>query len=510
MENLVYAYLLLLFGILPIYMQDGLTQIGNVKYLFFRNTTVIMGVIFLAVLLVSLVSRRKEKRQISVKALFFSCTTDIFVWVYLLSAVASYLLSSYRQEALWGYYGWYMGLFSQVLFVGIYFACARYFDGSISVWTVAGASAGIVTLLGVLNRLEIDVLGVFQDMPQQDWNRANLLSTIGHSNWYAGYISVTIGIAMAAACCGKKAIRLLGMLGCFLFFASAVTANALTCVLSACGLCVLLVLVCLKERKTLLRALEIVMLLPISDLCIQLLVKSGKFGLVLGGETEKNVFFSSAWFWLLGIEALLYGILRIREAQHKKDLLADGRILRAVQRAGKAVLGIIAVCGIIFLMILGQGDILENPFMSKLLTASSGRLSLWCVTLQTFFKEALPQKLFGNGCDTYYYVMHEWGTDLSEWIASGALQNQIFTNAHNEFLTVLINQGIFGLLAYAGIFVTGQRTLGKNIWKKWEYFAVYFGTAGYLICALFTFQHVISTPYVFALLGMSVSLSKRT
>ena len=72
-----------------------------------------------------------------------------------------------------------MGLVTQGLLVGIYFAVSRYYDGSRSIWWIAGITAGIVTLIGLLNRLDIDVLGTFRGMENGEWNRTQLLSTIG-------------------------------------------------------------------------------------------------------------------------------------------------------------------------------------------------------------------------------------------------------------------------------------------------------------------------------------------
>ncbi|MEI3592219.1 MAG: hypothetical protein V8Q05_05035 [Lachnospiraceae bacterium] len=103
-----------------------------------------------------------------------------------------------------------MGLVTQGLLVGIYFAVSRYYDGSRSIWWIAGITAGIVTLIGLLNRLDIDVLGTFRGMENGEWNRTQLLSTIGNNNWYAGYISVTAGISLAAAFMGKRQVRALG------------------------------------------------------------------------------------------------------------------------------------------------------------------------------------------------------------------------------------------------------------------------------------------------------------
>ena len=47
LNTLVYAYLVILFAGLPLYMQDKLVMIGNAKYLFFRNTTLTLGAIIM-------------------------------------------------------------------------------------------------------------------------------------------------------------------------------------------------------------------------------------------------------------------------------------------------------------------------------------------------------------------------------------------------------------------------------------------------------------------------------
>ena len=183
---LVYGYLVILFAGLPLYMQNKLVMIGNAKYLFFRNTTLVLGAfVVLAVLWQRIRGEQTTKRTWK--------KTDVFMLLYLVSAIFSYGISPCREDVLLGYPGWYMGLVTQGLLVGIYFAVSRYYDGSRSIWWIAGITAGIVTLIGLLNRLDIDVLGTFRGMENGEWNRTQLLSTIGNNNWYAGYISVTAG-----------------------------------------------------------------------------------------------------------------------------------------------------------------------------------------------------------------------------------------------------------------------------------------------------------------------------
>lgn len=261
-----------------------------------------------------------------------------------------------------GYPGWYMGLVTQGLLVGIYFAVSRYYDGSRSIWWIAGITAGIVTFIGLLNRLDIDVLGTFRGMENGEWNRTQLLSTIGNNNWYAGYISVTAGISLAAAYMGKRQGRVLGMLGSFLFFASAITSNSTTAIMAACGLSLLLFLVSLRQRSRLLRALEILMLLPLSIFMVRLFLLLHLTGLVIAGDVEKRLFFTTVWYIVFGAEAVLYLILRIRERQQQKDFLESGKIYRIV-----VVAGAVMICSGVLLGCL-LGGIVGNEMVSEAAT----------------------------------------------------------------------------------------------------------------------------------------------
>ena len=486
LSMLVYGYLVILFAGLPLYMQNKLVMIGNAKYLFFRNTTLVMGVfVVLAVLWQKIRGERKTK--------WMWKKTDVFMLLYLASAILSYGISPCRETVLLGYPGWYMGLVTQVLLVGIYFTVSRYYDGSKSIWWIAGITAGIVTLIGLLNRLDIDVLGTFRGMENGEWNRTQLLSTIGNNNWYAGYLSVTAGISLAAAYMGKRQGRVLGMLGSFLFFASAITSNSTTAIMAACGLSLLLFLVSLRQRSRLLRALEILMLLPLSVFMVRLLLLLHLTGLVLAGNVEKRLFFTTVWYSVFGVEAMLYLILRMRERQQQKDFLESGKIYRIV------VAGAVMICSGVLLGCLLGGSV-GNEMVSE---AANGRLTLWKVTLLTYGKEGVLYKFFGTGPGSYYYMLYQWGSDAMDWINKGFLDNNIYSNAHNEWLTLLVEQGIFGVVAFSGIFITAFLNLREKLSTSPEYLAVFLGLTGYLICSLFTFQHVLSTPFVFTLLGMA-------
>ena len=220
-------------------------------------------------------------------------------------------------------------------------------------------------------------------------------------------------------------------------------------------------------------------------------------GLVLAGDVEKRLFFTEVWYVVFGVEAVLYLILRMRERQQRKDLLESGRIYRIGVAAGSVM-----ICSGVFLGCLLLGGITGNG-NEMLSEAANGRIALWKVTLLTYGKEGLLYKFFGSGPGSYYHMLYQWGSDVMDWINRGLLDNNIYSNAHNEWLTLLVEQGFFGVTAYIGIFITALTDLRKKISQSPECLAVFLGLTGYLICSLFTFQHVLSTPFVFALLGMT-------
>ena len=143
------------------------------------------------------------------------------------------------------------------------------------------------------------------------------------------------------------------------------------------------------------------------------------------------------------------------------------------------------------------------PGSDKVSEVANGRLALWKVTILTYGKEGLLFQIFGMGPDSFYYALYQWGSDAMDWINRGLLDNNIYSNAHNEWLTLLVQQGILGVIAYGGIFLTAFRNLRISATRDPRALAVFLGLTGYLICSLFTFQHVLSTPFAFALLGMA-------
>lgn len=490
MAAMTEAYLILILAVLPLYMQDKLTMIGNAKFFFFRNASVAFG----AAALVCAVFRRllkKEKRPFSWSA------TDSFVLAYGAMALLSFLGSSCREDAFWGYSGWYMGLFSQLVFTGAYFWVSRCFEGEKAVWIPAGAAAAAVMGIGVLNRLDIDVLGTMSSVGSE-WNRVHLLSTIGNNNWYAGYISVAAGFGLAAMTACRGLLRALGTVCSFLYFATAMTQGSITGVVAMGAVLLCLALLSLSSRKRLLRAAEAALLLPLANVFLRLVIKTGLVRLVTENDGAAAFFFHSAWYALLAAVLGFYLFLRRREKKGAADLLQNGKIQRAAVAAALAAAGV-ACMAALAVCLTGEGRI----------GFDSGRIPLWKAALQCFGGESILRKLIGVGPDCFYqalYVNSGFGEQL---VLEGVWEGAVYANAHNEWLNLMICEGIPGLAAYAGAFVTVIRRVWKRLAARPSGIAVLLGTVGYAVCACFTFQQVISTPLLFVLWGMAEAELRR-
>ena len=85
---------------------------------------------------------------------------------------------------------------------------------------------------------------------------------------------------------------------------------------------------------------------------------------------------------------------------------------------------------------------------------------------QGFCRGDLKQKLLGAGPDCFAGYLEQvlpGGTVLFD---KGYFAGSIFTNAHNEWLTTLINLGVLGTAAYAAYFLPHCGNTAEIPWRS--------------------------------------------
>ena len=183
LQGVCNLYLVGLLVVVPLYTGEGYWRLGDSKYLIFRN----ISFFCLGIWLLLSIKRRARKWS----------SVDICVLLYGISVLISAFFSPFSEICWKGYEDWYMGAISQLFFVGIYFFVSGYFAHAGWPLYLGEAAFFVITVIGLLNRLGCDVLGLYASYNSKDWEYSHMISTIGNINWFCGYASVILALPMA-------------------------------------------------------------------------------------------------------------------------------------------------------------------------------------------------------------------------------------------------------------------------------------------------------------------------
>lgn len=489
-------YLVILLAVLPLYMRDGYYLLGDGKYLLFRNCSFICLGIRMAVEVGSFLANRVSRFRSGIKSINMSGEpqglslgiVDIFMLSYagcvLLSAVCS------EFDTAWlGYADWHMGAVSQLLFVGIYFLVSRYFGYDRRIVYVGEAALFAVIIIGLLNRLGMDPLRVFVGIAKTDWEYGNLLSTIGNINWFCGYFSVMLAFPISGFLYSRRKVKsivlyLVSVLGLVLLFIQGSDSGlVLAGVAIGC-----LLLAGMKKPDFFRKGLW---------LLVGLLWGVWLMGQAVNALEAWNAIPVDSWIyekllwkgWLLFAIAaglLAVGFERLQKHMEEKSLQKWIKLLMVV------LLLTVATLAVFVIIMWSRGD---NDAWG------SGRGMLWRLAWEGFLQADMGGKFIGAGPDCFAEYLISVGrtpiiTQEDHWA------NALFVNAHNEWLNHLVNIGILGVVAYAGIFVAA--------WKRYRgMMLAVLVLAMYGIHSLVSFQQVLNTPFLFAVLGICEATYRR-
>jgi len=493
------VYLVLILLVLPLYIQNGYVLIGNVKYLFFRNVTLLFMLVT-AVLSAALAAVQGRER----KGFHMVSCTDIMALCFGAGAFLSWCFSADRYTAWQGAAGWYMGLLSQLMFVWIYFMASRWCDGFRGILWAFLAGAAAVMALGILNRYVVDPFSMYEGLG--DWDREHLLSTIGNQNWYCGYVSVAAAVCVCFACAEDKVRRAAGLTGSLFFFWTILTQGSEGGYLILLAETAVAFLWSLDGRRKLLAFLEVLACCPAAALLGKYCIRFRGLILVEDG-TLAGFLFWKGWLPVLTALAALLLLLHIREKRGCVDRLGNGKVKRAALWVSAALLAsgavVFAACQLWegVWVFLGEKELLR-------ITDSwgSGRGALWRMSLGCFTRGGFLEKWLGAGPDCFGNVIYAMYPVNDIIHPTGYWETALYANAHNEWLNMLINQGILGMISYAGIFATLFVRLWKYSYRDSSALLGLLAVSGYCAYGVVSFQQTVSTPLIFAVLGISEAM----
>lgn len=541
-EFLVVCWTFLMLTVFPVYVIDHYQDIGAYKFAFFSGVSTLFlvpgAVLGLVYVVFKPFCRRKQERETATVILespgggpesgswsiWAAIRTvngrlswlDIGMLAYLLFNILSFFGSGFKEDAWAGVGGWNMGLRTQLLMIAAYFLLSRFFPLRRLKLILAGAmlGSGIAFVIGILHRFSIDPFGFYRGLDSDTTLR--FLSTIGQATWYSSFVCTVLPIGLCLFYASDKVkIRVISGIYCTLGFMTLVTQNSDSAFAALAALLFGMFLASCVSPKRMERFLEVVILCAASFKAIGFLQRGFPEQAVrLGSLSEAFSMGVLSWILLLFGAACYILLLHMEEkrgASFEKSWEKAGHRLFTLACILTGIL-LAAVIGGIALNTTGLleqwfGISSDNQYLLFNDKWGSNRGFNWKMAVCIFSGLPLLSKIFGVGPDcfmAYSYSVPEYAQLLNDY-----WKPDVLTNAHNEFLNLLICIGIGGLLSFLLLLGAGARRFYRIGKEHPEVLMGLLAVCSYAAHNFFCYQQVCCTPFLFLILGLSEQLARR-
>ena len=514
-DIVISVYLCVILAVLPLYNR-GYAQIGTDKENFFIKTMTYAGEFLLPMFVLWLILRvivAKQKKELPVfwkipESIWRTLNiTDKFAALYGISVVLSYVFTRYRGEALWGTVSWRMGMWTQLGAVIVYFMVSRMWHGKDWIPALILPVSVVVFSLGYLNKFELCPV-------DKEIINSSFISTIGNINWYCGYlVTVLFGGVYLLWKMGpgfnRKKLILMGYVT--IGFASLATQGSTSGIVTFAVVMFVLLGVSVGDAGKMECFWQEMTLCSVACLVTYVLRSLNVFSQELVLEEITNILTFSAVSVIMTIVSVLMLCLihRMRSTQHYSV-----KVWSTIYRCVAIVISVVIV--LIFVLIgintLSGGALTGNvadPDVAKWMTFSgdwgSNRGATWSAGAGCFRETDLLHKLFGVGPDCMYaFLSNEGSPELQNMVYERFYGNRL-TNAHNEWLTILVDMGILGLVSYAGMMISVVRNFLREGDKSALAGACGFCVLAYTVNNMFSFQQVMNISTMFVIMGIGAN-----
>lgn len=486
----------------PLVVKNRYFDILVVKYYFYSFSTILMFVL----LLVSFVSTEKKRvveylKKISNKDFFKNMSfADYSVIIFILVAIISTFTSDYLYESFWGNEGRFTGLFLLILYVISYFCISRFWIYKNYYINIILLTGIIVCLFGISDYFRLDIFGFKAPMaPQQ---KDIFTSTIGNINTYTAYVGIIVAIATVLFSSSRKIKNMLfyyvGMVISFFSIIMGVSDNAY---LSLAILFALLPVYLFKKKNGVQKYIIILATFFSVTQCIEWINVLFK-DRVLGIDSVFNLVigFGGLHFLVIGLW-LLAIFIYILDNKTKIGQIEYGKALRYVW---------LGIMGVILLTVLymfydcnTSGDANKYGKLSTYFLFSdewgTHRGYIWRNIMECYHKFSPWKKIFGYGPETCGILLLQK--------TAGNKYNELFDNAHNEYLQMLITMGVAGLASYMAFILSVIKRCFSIKNNDSYIIAIAFGIICYSTQAFVNLSVPIVTPVFWLLLAIGSSKS---
>lgn len=508
------AYLFLLTMVFPYYMRDGYYDIGQAKYDFFKYASFtylfVIGIVFI----IDILYFYKQKSQ---RLLIKECVRDersraailagckLYLSAYGIICLLSFIMSPYKETALFGVYSWNMGLVTQLLLLLIFLVISRIsfpkYDGiPLPIWMGLLGSVGVF-VLGILNRYSFFMFNA----KDRD---ATFISTLGNVNWFCGYWLIFASLGVGAFLVSKQ-VKVMIIFGLYSYLAilTGILQGSSSAALVFVSWIILLIWFAFEEKTYLERFLQLGVLGGLAILTIRRLylfsIAGMQFDSSLIKELERHPEhgIKITIFFLLA-EVIVHFFIPEYQGRRVKEIRA---YIFAV------LIGFVAAVLLIFVInSMVPGGIWPVRDMSVFYFSDlwgNGRGGIWKNTIMAVGNMNFKQILFGVGPDCYGVFLRDQA-NLQQRLMEQFGQ-ALVSSAHNEWLTELVNVGVLGLFFYLAGFAVCIKTCVKKCSEEKICIPLLLCIFAYMANQTVSFRQILSAPFIFMVLGLSEGLTKR-
>lgn len=474
--------------------------------------------------------------------------TELFVVCYIAALCISYLLTDYPEFAKMGADGWNMGFWPQILFLFFFLLLERTLTPRLAKAGIGLmlSTSTVVFLLGLLNRYGVNPLHMESSGP-------GFISTIGNINWYCGYWSVLFPV-----CCGIFLFRekvlpgsgsahtgalqqrtsasvLYDFLPVFsgiavvIGFATGVSQGSDSGLLVLAAITLILGYFAGKEKEGLRHFIELLLLF-----CVSL---TGLFALQ-HLFPERNKYQTTGYLFLTGKPwGLIFGVLllclyfflfirkkncangRTKTVKNNCDNKLTGTADRGIvwtYRAWQILTGLSAAALVLYIGLLtfntthpGVIPALDGNALFTFNTSwGSSRGATWSIGIHTFLAQNFGHRLFGVGPDSMAAYLYQ--SDNSTLLAEvrTTFGDKRLTNAHGEWITVLVNTGLMGLLSFAAMIISAVGTLFSRK-QKTMVKACGLAVLCYTLHNIFSFEQMMNISQMYLVMGIGMAVAEK-
>lgn len=514
-DIVISVYMIVILMVLPLY-NKGYARIGTEKETFFLKTMTYGAKTLLPVFLLWLLFRLVTAVQKKELPKFTEwpaglwknlSVTDRFAVFYGIAVLVSYLFTNYREEALWGTASWRMGMWTQLGAVIVYFMISRMWQWKSWIPALVLPVSAVVFSLGYVNKF-----GLLPVDPE--YVTPSFISTIGNINWYCGYL-VTIlfgGVYLLWRMEEMTWKKLLLMAYVTIGFASLATQGSSSGMVTFAVIMFVLFGMSVKDSGRMEVFWQEMTMFSGACLLTFILRKANVFSqeLVLEGMTDLLTFSMVTILMTILSGTILCLIHRARLKRSYPEKLLH-RIYCGIAIAVPVMILLVLLLTLINTVTGGAlTPGITDPEVTKWLTFNvswgSARGGTWAAGARCFWEADFQHKIFGVGPDCLYAFLSNEGSVGLQTMVHDRFGGNWLTNAHNEWLTVLVDIGVLGLVSYAGMMITAIRDFLRAGESKMLVGACGICVLAYTVNNMFSFQQVMNISTVFVIMGIGENL----